>query len=185
MLKAVVPHVKRIGVLYNPIETGALVGPAAKEVAALGLELMAIPVTSPDRLQDGLRRLERHIDALWSVADSTVFASDRAIELLLRQTLHSKIPCMGLSPAFVKAGALLALAVDYQDVGGQCGEQAAHLLRSTLRTHQWDNPATQAYTVVWRREQIYEIVQPVTTHVRREREEIGLSVGGASFWPTF
>ncbi len=35
---------------------------------------------------------------------------------------------MGLSPAFVKAGALMALAVDYQEVGVQCGEQAVRIL---------------------------------------------------------
>ena len=35
---------------------------------------------------------------------------------------------MGLSPAFVKAGALLALSVDYKDVGVQCGELAAQVL---------------------------------------------------------
>jgi putative ABC transport system substrate-binding protein len=72
--------------------------------------------------------LRPRIDALWSVADSTVFASDRSIEFLLRQTLQYKIPFMGLSPAFVKAGALLALSVDYRDIGWQCGEQAALVL---------------------------------------------------------
>jgi putative ABC transport system substrate-binding protein len=35
---------------------------------------------------------------------------------------------MGLSPAFVKAGALMALAVDYQEVGAQCGGLATKIL---------------------------------------------------------
>ena len=62
------------------------------------------------------------------MADSTVFSSDRSVELLLRWSLEQKVPFMGLSPAFVKAGALLALSVDYKDVGMQCGEQAVQVL---------------------------------------------------------
>ncbi|MBI3988786.1 MAG: ABC transporter substrate-binding protein [candidate division NC10 bacterium] len=128
-LKAVVPSVKRVGVLYNPGETREVVGPAAEVAREVGLELIAIPVSSVEKLQETLDTLERKkIDALWSVADSTVFSSDRSIEFLLRQTLKSRIPFMGLSPAFVKAGALLALSVDYTDVGVQCGELAVQVL---------------------------------------------------------
>jgi putative ABC transport system substrate-binding protein len=38
---------------------------------------------------------------------------------------------MGLSPEFVKLGALLALSVDYKDIGLQCGEQAAQVLQGS------------------------------------------------------
>jgi len=127
-LKAVVPHVKTVGVLYNPRETGEVVEPAVQAAAELGLALIASPVASNDRLPAAVEGLQTRVDALWSVADSTVFASDRSIEFLLRQTLQHKIPFMGLSPAFVKAGALLALSVDYHDVGRQCGEQASLVL---------------------------------------------------------
>jgi putative ABC transport system substrate-binding protein len=128
MLKAVVPSVKTLGVFYNPRETGEVVEPAVQTAAELGLELIAIPITSNDELPAAVASLHKRIDALWSVADSTVFASDRSIEFLLRQTLQYKVPFMGLSPAFVKAGALLALSVNYHDVGRQCGEQAALVL---------------------------------------------------------
>jgi len=127
-LKAVVPSIKKVGVLYNPQETEAVVRPAAKVAADAGLELIAIPVSAAEKLQATLDQQRKKIDALWSVADSTVFSSDRSIELLLRRTLEYRIPFMGLSPAFVKAGALLALAVNYNDVGAQCGEQAAQVL---------------------------------------------------------
>jgi putative ABC transport system substrate-binding protein len=127
-LKAVLPRVKRVGVLYNPRETAAVVEPAIQAAAEVGLELIAMPVTAAEQIPSTLAGVERHIDALWSVADSTVFASDRAVEFLLRQTLQYRLPFMGLSSAFVKAGALLALSVDYRNVGRQCGEQAALVL---------------------------------------------------------
>lgn len=37
---------------------------------------------------------------------------------------------------------------------------------------------THAYGMHWEGEQLYEIVHPITTRVKREREEIGLSLGG-------
>jgi len=132
-LQGVVPSVRRVGVLYNPKETEKVVAPAVKTATALGLELVAIPVTSPEEVQEMVDALPRKkIDALWSVADSTVFSSSRSAEFLLRRTLEARIPVMGLSPAFVKAGALLALSVDYKDVGLQCGEQAAQVLAGQL-----------------------------------------------------
>lgn len=129
-LQSLIPSVKRIGVFYNPAETDKVIQPAVKTAASMGLELMPIVVSTPEQLQglgDTLRG--RHLDALWSVADSTVFASPRSVEFLLRRALDARIPFMGLSPAFVKAGALLALSVDYKDIGLQCGEQAAQVLR--------------------------------------------------------
>jgi signal transduction histidine kinase/CheY-like chemotaxis protein len=50
--------------------------------------------------------------------------------------------------------------------------------RSEFHAPKWPESATRVYVVKWGREQIYEIVQPITTQVRREREEIGLSLGG-------
>jgi putative ABC transport system substrate-binding protein len=50
------------------------------------------------------------------------------MRVILLYTLQNKIPFMGLSPAFVKAGALLALDADYQEVGAQCGGLAAKIL---------------------------------------------------------
>lgn len=127
-LKEVVPFLKTVGVLYNPQETGEVVRRAARDAADVGLELLAIPVTTADKLPEILDAHKQKIDALWAVADSTVFASDRATEFLIRRTLAYGLPFMGLSPSFVKAGALLALSASYRNVGAQCGEQVVQVL---------------------------------------------------------
>jgi putative ABC transport system substrate-binding protein len=93
----------------------------------MGLELVAVPISSGDKVPDALRTLDKSVDALWSVADSTTF-TPASMEFIFLHTLRSKLPFMGLSPAFVKAGALLALAIDYQEVGAQCGGLAAKIL---------------------------------------------------------
>jgi len=131
-LQSVAPSVKRIGVFYNPAQTEKVVQPAVKVAAGMGLELIGIPVGSPEQLQELAGTLRsRQVDALWSVADSTVFASSRSVEFLIRRAVEARIPFMGLSPDFVKAGALLALSVDYKDIGLQCGEQAAQVLQGS------------------------------------------------------
>ena len=43
-------------------------------------------------------------------------------------TLRNRIPFVGLSPSFVKAGALLAFTTDYRDLGRQAGEQSVRIL---------------------------------------------------------
>ena len=131
-LQSLLPSAKRIGVFYNPLESEKLIQPAAKAAASLGLDLIPIVVGLPEELAALADALpNRRLDALWSVPDSTVFASSRSLEFLARRALEARIPFMVWSPEQVKVGALLALAVDYKDVGHQCGEQAAHVLRGT------------------------------------------------------
>jgi putative tryptophan/tyrosine transport system substrate-binding protein len=125
-LKAVLPSLKRIGVLYNPQETEVIVQQARRTAKEMDLELVAIAVASEDKVPDALRSLNKNVDAIWSVADGTVFSSGSQEFILY--TLQNKIPFMGLSPAFAKAGALLALDADYQEIGSQCGGLAAKIL---------------------------------------------------------
>ena len=51
--------------------------------------------------------------------------------------------------------------------------------RVALEALDWADPSTQAYQMKWGKEIIYEIVHPIKTkQVRREREEIGLTLEG-------
>jgi len=126
-LKEILPSVRRIGVLYNPEVTGPLVADAGGAATRLGLELVAIPVGSEKDLLEHTDALAEKVDVLWSVADSTVF-SPQGLKQILLATLRNRIPFIGLSPSFVKAGALAAFSVDYQDVGRQSAEQALRIL---------------------------------------------------------
>jgi putative ABC transport system substrate-binding protein len=126
-IRSLVPNLKKIGVIYNPQQTETVVQQARRSAREMGLELLAVPISSGEKVPEALRTLEKSVDALWSVADSTTFTS-ASMEFIFLQTLRNKIPFMGLSPAFVKAGALMALAIDYQDVGTQCGGLATRIL---------------------------------------------------------
>jgi putative ABC transport system substrate-binding protein len=126
-LREVLPSARRVGVLFDPAISGPMVELAGKVAADMGLDLVPLAVGSE---KDVVRRMEEaagSIDVLWSVADSTVF-TPQGLRHILLSTLRSRLPFVGLSPAFVKAGALLALSCDYQDVGRQSGDLAARIL---------------------------------------------------------
>jgi putative ABC transport system substrate-binding protein len=123
----VLPTIKRIGVLYNPAVSGPLVEEASRVAADLGLELVPLAVTSETDVIEKTRTLAAEVDILWSVADSTVF-SHQGLRHILLETLRNRVPFVGLSPSFVKAGALLAISTDYRDLGRQAGEQSLRIL---------------------------------------------------------
>lgn len=158
-LRSIVPHARKVGVIYNPQETESVVQQARKTAKEMGLELVSVPINSEEKVPEALRSLDKNIDALWSVADSTTFSSG-SVEFILLYTLRNKIPFMGLSPAFVKAGALMALAADYQEVGTQCGGLAVKVLSG-------DHPSSLAITTP----------QKPTLHVNlKTAENIGLKI---------
>jgi len=127
-LKEIIPDLKRVGVIYNPRMTGDVI-PVARAAAAAGsLTLVEIPVTNEDQVMKSMEGLKGRVDALWSVADSTVF-TPRSVDSIHLFTLRDGIPFVGLSPSFVKAGALLSFSCDYEDVGAQSGEIAVEILK--------------------------------------------------------
>ncbi len=126
-LREVLPTVRRIGVLYDPDVSGPLIEDAAEAARALGLVLVPLPVASETEVLRQTSALADRVDVLWSVADSTVF-SDQGLKHILLATLRNRIPFVGLSPAFVKAGALLAFSTDYRDLGRQAGELSLRVL---------------------------------------------------------
>jgi putative ABC transport system substrate-binding protein len=118
---------QRIGVLYNPSETGLLVGEAREAARQAGLELVPIEVHDPTELGESLARLDGSVEALWSVADRTVL-SRGMVEQVLLYTLDHQIPFMGLSAQYVRAGALLALRTSYEENGAQAAELVMQVL---------------------------------------------------------
>jgi putative ABC transport system substrate-binding protein len=126
-LHEALPQARRFGVLYNPGRTGKLIDEARAVAKELQLELVPIAVETEAEVVDKLAELDGKIDLLWSVADPTVF-TPQSVRYILLNTLRSRIPFIGLSPSYVRAGALLSLSCDYRDVGRQAGEQAMQVL---------------------------------------------------------
>lgn len=128
-LSEIVPELRRIGVLYSPQETQAVIEEAKRVAKKLNLELLADQVNSVSDVDDALRRLDREqMDALWSVADGNVFATRASRTYIIRYVVRRGIPFMGPSDRYVAAGALVALTGDVRDCGRQAGEIVLKIL---------------------------------------------------------
>ncbi|MGE0824976.1 MAG: ABC transporter substrate-binding protein [Candidatus Binatia bacterium] len=124
------PEQKSIGVLYNPKENLETIQMARHVAQRLGLSLVALEVETPQALPSALESLTKEIDVLWGLTDEVVLSPQTAQPILLF-SFRNRIPFIGLSAPWVKAGALYALDRDYTDVGNQSGEIALKILRGT------------------------------------------------------
>jgi len=126
-LRHLMPEARRIGVVFNPAENRGTVEAAGKIATRMGLELLAREVATPPELPGALESLANRADVLWGISDNVVVTPQTARSLLLF-SFRNRIPFIGLSTAWVKAGAFYALDRDYRDIGRQCAELAGKVL---------------------------------------------------------
>lgn len=127
-VRRLLPDARRVGVLFHPEETGAVVEAARGAAAKRGLTLVAKAVGEHDDVVDALETVMEDVDVVWSVADGHVF-TPRATPALILASLRRGVPMIGLSTAHVRAGALAAIYCDYEDVGAQTAALALRVLR--------------------------------------------------------
>ncbi len=132
MYKSLVPTLKMVGVIYDPVKTGPMVMEARGVIETLGLQLLTSPVSSPKEVPAALRSLLGKIDALWMVPDDTVVTPE-SFKFLLLAAFENNLPFVTVSDIFVEAGALASLSPDYTDVGRQGCELATDLESGRLR----------------------------------------------------
>jgi len=124
-LESVIPHLKRVGVIYHPPENQELMRQAEAAAGELGLLLKTYPVKTVMEIPE---LVDLDIDVLWIIPDSIV-CQPVILKRILLSSLRERIPVMGFSRSFANSGALLAVSCDYKDIGRQAGELAARILQ--------------------------------------------------------
>lgn len=127
-LHALMPQVKRVGLLYDERFTGAMIRDAARHAEKQGLQLVPALIAAPDDLPTALRALTPRIDALWLVQDQTVI-TEQSVKFILETTLDAKVPVFAFSTTLVQHGAFGALVVEATDAGRQAGHIGKRLLQ--------------------------------------------------------
>lgn len=125
-LKKMCPAADRVGILYSRADD-TWVKRAMSISSRLGLEIVPLRLDSPSRLPDMLDTLEQKADALWAVPDGSIYNTVISPQIILFCLRH-KIPFMGLSSNFTRAGALLSLDCDYRKIGEQTAALAMDVL---------------------------------------------------------
>lgn len=139
IMRQALPDSKRIGVLYHPEQNRKMIEDAKKAAAAAGFSLVAQPVDNVRDIPMALQKIENDIDILWAIYDQTAYSPETTRYILL-QSLRKKIPMVGLSPYFAKAGALLAIYGDYTDMGRQMALLAVAVIRKAEPAQQMSRP---------------------------------------------
>ena len=129
-IRRVLPGRTRVALLFNPLENADRAGEARAAATRLGLSLVPIEVREPRELPAALDRAARESDVLWGLTDSVVFSPESAKGLLLF-SFRNRIPVVGISGNWVRAGALFGLDRDYEDIGRQAAEMALAILGGT------------------------------------------------------
>lgn len=128
LLVEMLPEARTIGVLYSEREANArLQVQQLKEEAALrGLAVLAEPLGSLDAQEASLSRLLSGVDVLYVPTDNTLASG---MEPLLTLAQARQIPVVAADAAWVHAGALFALGIDYYQLGRDAGIKAMEVLR--------------------------------------------------------
>ncbi len=127
LLRLALPDAKKVGVLWGPqsIAQQSLLMPSLQQRA---MTLVSSSTAVEGSLFGALRVVLDEADVLLAVADPQVYSS-ATISGILLSTYRARTPLMAFSPAYVKAGALLAL----HTTPAQVGAQVATMARSALQ----------------------------------------------------
>ena len=127
LVRLILPDAKRVGVLWGP-ESSASQASFTQLLQNRGLVMVSSMVANPAGLFGGLKAVLDDADVLFAIADPQVYSGSTIANILLA-TYRARIPVMAFSPAYVKAGALIAIYA----TPVQVGVQAAGLARLALQ----------------------------------------------------
>ena len=127
LIRLALPQARRLGVLSGP-ESPDKATELKTLASSYGLELHQAVVTQPDDFSTALPQLLDDIDVLLALADPKVFNSS-TIQNILLASFHERVPLVAFSPAYVRAGAVLAVYSTPVQAGNQAADVALGVLR--------------------------------------------------------
>ncbi len=122
----IVPDVENLSVLYSE-ESEAWLSRIREAATVSGVEITGIRFSGRADLVDALSSVVGRTQGLLAIPDGTIY-NQVITPRIIYFTLENRLPFMGLSSNFTRAGALFSLDCDYVDIGRQTGEMAARIL---------------------------------------------------------
>ncbi len=130
-VKRIIPHVKRIGIIYDPKRTGRLVAEFSDAAGEQEMEVVAVPVGSRAEAHKALVDMPEKAQALWLIRDATVLNRDFFNRALVLQ-FEKRMPLIAYSPQFVRKGAFFAYSASYQRQGRKAAEIVKALIEGQV-----------------------------------------------------
>ncbi len=128
VMKEAIPGLKKLGTIYTPDRTDALVEAATRDARAEGIELMARPVRELTQVGEALNAVLGESDAYWVLPDPNATQSSALEEARMRGLVLKK-PTVGFDPEYSRRGGHLSIYCDRDDAGAQSGLVVLDILR--------------------------------------------------------
>lgn len=127
MMRAFLPKITKLGVLYNPAEINSVSYLKEMEKAAKekGIELIYVALNNTSEATSATTSLVGKVDAIYFPNDNTAMAAVGAIAL---SALKHKLPVFANDSASVERGVLAAVAYDRFAMGRKTGEIVVSIL---------------------------------------------------------
>lgn len=130
LIRLALPKARRLGVVWGPDSL-----PKAAALRSLasgqGLALQEARLDDETSLFAALKSVLDSSDVLLAVADPLVFNSSN-IQNILMTTIRAQVPLVAFSPAYVRAGALLAVYSTSPQVGDQAAQWVLDVLANRV-----------------------------------------------------
>ncbi len=127
-MKSLWPGRMRAGIIRNPAQsryTAELLETLARKE---GFSLLVIDCDGPAHLLKTMGAFKGRVDFVLCPPDSELYNAV-TIKPLVMASLEQRLPLVGFSPSFVRAGAAAGIFPDYADLGRQAAEVALRVLR--------------------------------------------------------
>ncbi len=126
-IRKICPKVTRIGIIYTRA-TKHWITRMRPDAERLGLVIVPLMIDNISTLPKILDTLKSNADLLLSIPDGTIYNPVISPRIIMYCIEH-KIPLVGLSKNFTRAGALFALECDYRAIGKQTAEMVKEIIR--------------------------------------------------------
>lgn len=117
----IIPGIKTLGILYNPLEQSAMYFLEQSELSArsLGIEIRALPILSSKKIPQLALKLGSNIDAFMTMPNNI---SDAEMQEIVRIADMLKKPVLSSDVHGIDYGAVASVGVDMYAVGVATGE---------------------------------------------------------------
>jgi len=127
LMRLALPQARRVGVLWGP-ESQSNATMLESAAQARGLQVVSATVRPDEMVFNGLKKILDESDLLLATADPNVYNSN-SIQNILLASFRAQVPMLAFSPAYVRAGALMAVYSTPAQIGQQAGMLARGLLQ--------------------------------------------------------
>lgn len=131
-MRSLWPNRSRVGIIHNPGRSRYSAEMLESRARKEGYTAQVMECDGPARLLKAVAAMKGKVDFLLCFPDPDLY-NPVTIKPLVMACLEGRLPIVGFSPAFVRAGAAAGIYPDYRETGRQTAEMAQRMLRGEDR----------------------------------------------------